>query len=147
MNTDNAPETSDASDATSVDAASVDVASAAAARRSRMLLALALAALGALYVLWFRDDPHRAAAHVIFVYPPLQLSFLVARGKRWARFLSGVLALLWCSHGVMIAWSDPAHRGYALAEVVLAVAIVFAASADGLRERARKRRQARAASS
>lgn len=135
MKTDSAPEARDASNATSVDAASV-----AAARRSRRLLALALAALGALYLQWFRDDPHRTAAHVIFVYPPLQLSFLVARGKRWARFLSGVLALLWCSHGVMIAWSDPAQRGYALAETALAILIVFAASADGLRERARKRR-------
>ena len=147
MNTDSAPETTNASSATSDDATGANATGVAAARRSRRLLALALAALGALYLLWFRDDPHRAAAHVIFVYPPLQLSFLVARGKRWARFLSGVMALLWCSHGVMIAWSDPAHRGYALVATALAIAIVFGASADGLRERARKRREARAASS
>lgn len=135
MNTDSAPETTNASDA-----AGIDAPSAADARRSRMLLALALAALGALYLVWYRDDAHVVAAYAIFALPPLQLSLFVARGGRIARFLAGVLALLWCSHGVMIAWSAPADRGYALAETALSILIVFAASADGLRERARKRR-------
>ncbi|MCC7249928.1 MAG: DUF2069 domain-containing protein [Lysobacter sp.] len=101
---------------------------------------MALAALGALYAAWYRNDSHMLAAYAIFALPPLLLSAFVARGGRVARFLAGVLALLWCSHGVMIAWSDPAHRGYALAETALAILIVFAASADGLRERSRKRR-------
>lgn len=123
-----------------VSVATADAADRAAARRIRLGLALVLAALGALYLLWFRDDTHLVAAYAIFALPPLLLSALVALGGRVARFLSGVLALLWCSHGVMIAWSDPAQRGYALAETALAIVIVFAASADGLRERSRKRR-------
>lgn len=122
------------------DDASVAAAESAAARRTRIGLALALLALGALYLVWYRHDAHVVAAYAIFALPPLQLSLFVARGDRLARFLSGVLALLWCSHGVMIAWSDPAQRGYALAETALAIVIVFAASADGLRERSRKRR-------
>ena len=120
--------------------ASLTEADAAAARRTRRGLALALAALGALYLLWFRHDPHVVVAYAIFALPPLLLAAFVALGGRVARFLAGVLALLWCSHGVMIAWSDSTQRGYALAEAVLAIVIVFAASADGLRERARKRR-------
>lgn len=112
----------------------------AAARRTRIGLAMALAALGALYLVWYRNDPHLVAAYAIFALPPMLLSAFAARGGRIARFLAGVLALLWCSHGVMIAWSAPADRGYALAETALAILIVFAASADGLRERARKRR-------
>lgn len=123
-----------------VRAVAASAADRAAARRTRIGLALALAALGTLYLLWFRDDRHLVAAYAIFALPPLLLSALVALDGRVARFLAGVLALLWCSHGVMIAWSDPAQRGYALAETALAIVIVFAASADGLRERARKRR-------
>ena len=53
---------------------------------------------------------------------------------------AGVLALLWFSHGVMVAWSREAERGYALAEVALALAVVFSANYGGLRARfARKR--------
>jgi uncharacterized membrane protein len=50
-----------------------------------------------------------------------------------------VLALLWFSHGVMVAWTRPPERGYALAEVALAVAIVLIASVPGLRARFAKR--------
>jgi uncharacterized membrane protein len=46
-----------------------------------------------------------------------------------------VLALLWFSHGVMVAWSRPPERALALAEVVLALAVVLAASVPGLRAR------------
>ena len=120
-----------------------ETADLVASRRIRNGLALALTALGALYLVWFRSDAHALLAYGFFALPPLLLALLVARGGRVARFWSGVSALLWFSHGVMIAWSEPAQRGYALAETALAVLVVFAASADGLRERARKRRAAR----
>ncbi len=115
-------------------------------RRDRIALALALAALGALFLIWFRHEKQIVAAYAFFALPPLLLAGFAALGSRHARFWSGVLALLWFSHGVMIAWSEPAQRGYGLAETVLAIGIVFASSAGGLRERARKRKLAREAS-
>jgi hypothetical protein len=39
----------------------------------------------------------------------------------------------------MVAWTRPPERGYALAEVALAVAIVLIASVPGLRARFGKR--------
>ncbi len=116
---------------------------AVAAKRDRIALALALAALGGLFLLWFREDPHVMLAYGLFALPPLLLSAFVARGGRVASFWSGVLALFWFSHGVMIAWSEPSERGYALAETALAIAIVIASSAGGMRARARKRKAAR----
>jgi uncharacterized membrane protein len=121
------------------------VAADAAERRDRLLLALALAALATLYLFWFRDDAHRLFAYALFALPPLWLAVFAARGGRHARFWSGVLALLWFAHGVMIAWSEPSERGYGLMEIALAVAIVFATSAGGLRARAQKKQDARRA--
>jgi uncharacterized membrane protein len=121
------------------------VAADVAERRDRTLLALALAALAMLYLLWFRDDAHRLFAYALFALPPLWLAVFAARGGRRARFWAGVLALLWFAHGVMIAWSEPSERGYGLTEIALAVAVVFASSAGGLRARAQKKRAARQA--
>jgi uncharacterized membrane protein len=117
-----------------------------AERRDRIALVVALAALSALFLLWFRNEAQIVAAYGFFALPPLLLAVFAALGSRHARFWSGVLALLWFSHGVMIAWSEPAQRGYGLAETALAIGIVFASSAGGLRERARKRKAAREAS-
>ena len=65
----------------------------------------------------------------------LALAAGVLRGVRVASFWAGVLALAWFSHGVMVAWSRPPERGFALAEIALALVIVFAASLPGLRAR------------
>jgi uncharacterized membrane protein len=46
-----------------------------------------------------------------------------------------VIALAWFSHGVMIAYAEPAQRAYALVEVALSVLIVVTASLPGLRAR------------
>ena len=66
--------------------------------------------------------------------PPLWLAIALLRGGG-ARtgFWAGVLALLWFSHGVMVAWTRPPERAFALGEVALSVAIVLAASLTGLR--------------
>jgi uncharacterized membrane protein len=117
-----------------------------AERRDRIVLALALAALSALFLVWFRNEDNVILAYAFFALPPLLLAVFAALGSRHARFWSGVLALLWFSHGVMIAWSEPIQRGYGIAETLLAISIVFASSAGGLRERARKRKAAREAS-
>jgi uncharacterized membrane protein len=53
-----------------------------------------------------------------------------------------VFALLWFSHGVMLAWSEPAQRGMALLEVALALAVIYASCLPGMQARREKRRNA-----
>ena len=99
---------------------------------TRLLLA-GLSGLVALYAFWFAREPWPALA--IFAGPPLLLAFAAWRGGNRAAFWAGVLALLWFSHGVMVAWSRPLERDLALIEVALALVVVFAASVPGLRAR------------
>ena len=118
-----------------------------AAARDRILLSAALLALAALFALWFRDDRNVIAALVFFALPPLLLAIGVWARRGSARFWSGVIALGWFSHGVMIAWADAAQRRHALAEIALALFIVLVSSASGLRAKfgrrhTRQRRQA-----
>lgn len=99
------------------------------------MLAGALAALALLFVLWFRTAPQPLAAMALFAGPPLLLLVGVLRFRRIAVFWSGVFGLFWFSHGVMLAWDRADERGYALAEIVLALLVVMAASWPGLRAR------------
>jgi uncharacterized membrane protein len=101
---------------------------------ARGLLPGALLGLGLLYVAWFAREPD-VAALVVFALPPFLLALALLRGRARAGFWAGLLALLWFSHGVMVAWSRPHERAFALAEVGLSLAIVFAASLPGLRAR------------
>ena len=105
---------------------------------TRRLLQAGLGALCVLFALWFA--PRRDwVALAIFALPPL-LCLMATRHAGNARFWSGVLALGWFSHGVMVAWTRPAERSYALVEVVLSLAVVLAASLPGLRSRFARRR-------
>ena len=106
---------------------------------ARRLLVIALLTLVVLHALWF-GGMRDWFALVVFALPAAWLAVAAARAQRRAGFWSGVLALLWFSHGVMVAWTRPPERGFALAEVALAVAIVFAASVPGLRARFARRR-------
>ena len=108
-------------------------ASDRAAARDRILLSAALLALAALFALWSRDDRNVIAVLLVFALPPLLLAIGVWARRPSARFWSGVIALGWFSHGVMVAWADAAQRGHALAEIALALFIVFVSSASGLR--------------
>jgi len=109
-------------------------------RPSHRVLFAALLMLGLLYAGWFRDDAHRIAAMLVFALPPLLMAALVWQGWRGAGLVSGMLALLWFSHGVVVAWVRPGERVPALLEVLLAVVVILAASLPGLRARfARKR--------
>lgn len=106
---------------------------------ARSVLIASLALLAVLYLAWFGSlDEWIAAA--VFALPVLACLAGVALARRTAGFWSGVLALAWFSHGVMVAWSRPAERGWALAEVVLSLAIVIAGSLPGLRARFGRRR-------
>jgi uncharacterized membrane protein len=105
---------------------------------SRLVLVAALFALAGLFVAWFHGDRHLAAVLLVFVLPPLLAAIAVLFGGAKAAFWSGVLGLLWFSHGVMVAWSRPAERWPALTEVALALVVVVASSWPGLRARLRK---------
>lgn len=102
---------------------------------SKRLLAFALVALAALYGLWAGPGEHVLATMLVLILPPLLLAIAAWCGWPRAGFIAGVLALLWFSHGVMVAWSEPAQRGYALIEIVLALVVVYASSIDGIRAR------------
>ncbi len=97
-------------------------------------LAIVLLALAALYAIWFgRGGQWPAVA--VFAAPPLLLAVAGWFGWRNAAFWAGVLALLWFSHGVMVAWTRPPERSCALLEIVLAIVVVAVANHAGLRAR------------
>ncbi|MDI1254435.1 DUF2069 domain-containing protein [Thermomonas sp.] len=104
------------------------------------LLALALFTLAATDAAWFWDDRHALAAMLVFGLPPLLLGVVAWRGWTRAGLSAGLIALLWFSHGVMVAWTRPPERAFAFAEILLALAIIYFASMPGLRARFRKRR-------
>jgi uncharacterized membrane protein len=115
---------------------------------ARRLLRIALLALVLLYGAWFGgtrfddagfDAAPQWAALAVFALPPLLLALALPRHGARAGFCAGVLALLWFSHGVMVAWTRVPERWPALAEIVLALVVVFAASIPGLRARFAKR--------
>ncbi len=103
-------------------------------------LALALFALTAVHVGWFWHDRHALAAMLVFAAPPALLGLLAWRGWTRAGLTAGLLALLWFSHGVMVAWTRPQERMFAFAELLLALVIIYLASMPGLRARFRKPR-------
>jgi uncharacterized membrane protein len=101
----------------------------------RLLLPGLLLALAAAYAGWFAGDRHGGLALLVFALPPVLLALWAAFGSARAAFWAGVLALGWFSHGVMLAWSEPGVRGWALLVVALSVAIILAANLPGLRAR------------
>lgn len=107
---------------------------------ARRILVVALAMLTALFATWFGTRAEWVAV-VVFALPALACLAGVLARRRTAGFWSGVLALLWFSHGVMVAWTRADERAYALGEVLLSLVIVAASSIPGLRARfgARKR--------
>lgn len=101
---------------------------------------VALVLLAVLYALWFVRDPHPVAAMLVFALPPMLFALAIAAGRRTAPFWSGVFALAWFSHAVMVAWTRAPERPFAFAAIALSVAIVLAASLPGLRARFAKKR-------
>ncbi len=111
-------------------------------RPSRIVLCVALFALSVLFSVWFYDSELRIAAMIFFTLPPLLLLAGVLRGSAKAAFWAGVLGLLWFCHGIMEAYTLPAQRGYATAELALAVIIILASSWPGVSARFRKKKPA-----
>ena len=103
-------------------------------------LVYALLALVVFYLLWFARDAHLLTGLLVFALPPFLLAIATWRGWHRASFVAGVFALLWFSHGVMTAWTDPARAAFAWAEITLSLLVVVAASWPGLRARLGKRR-------
>lgn len=107
---------------------------------ARNVLIVALLSLAALYAFWFAHDAHPVAALLVFALPPALCAIAVATGRRTAGFWSGVFALAWFSHAVMVAWTQPSERMLAWWALALSIAVVFAASLPGLRARFAKKR-------
>ena len=101
---------------------------------SRVLIAT-LALLATLFAIWFGRTPNPWVALAVFALPPALLAIGRWRGRRTAGYWSSVFALFWFSHGIMVAYSRPAERWFALAEVALALVIIFASSGPGMRAR------------
>lgn len=106
---------------------------------ARGMLIAALVALAALYAAWFAGSTHSLALLAFLMVPPLLLAVLCLVRPALGNFWSGVLALLWFCHGVMVAWSRQDVRGFALAEIALALVVIFAANFTALRARSAKR--------
>lgn len=100
---------------------------------------VALLALAANAAAWFAPRAEWITL-MLFAVPAVLFAIGVARGQLRAAFWSGVAALLWFSHGVMVAWTRPPESVPALIEAALSVAVVIAASVPGLRSRFAKRR-------
>ena len=102
------------------------------------ILMLSLLALVLVYAAWFAREGDWVAL-VVFAAPPLVLALRLPGGGARTALLAGLLALLWFSHAVMVAWTRPPERGFALLALLLSLAIVFAASIPGLRARFARR--------
>lgn len=108
-------------------------------RPSRKGVFVALIALVINAVAWFAPRAEWITL-AVFAIPAALFAVAVAREQPRAAFWSGVGALLWFSHGVMVAWTRPPERLYALVEAALSVVVVISASVPGLRSRFAKRR-------
>ena len=110
----------------------------------RVLALAGIAALLALQLLWHGlwIPPHSTSPWLyalFFCLPLVPALWLALRGRSTAAFAGALAALLYFSHGVMEAMSAPAERRLALAEIVLSIWVILAASWPGLRGRFRKK--------
>ena len=113
------------------------------ANRIAAVAILALLALQWLWHAWLAPPQSQAVAMAMFFsLPILPAAVLVLLRHRRAGFWGSLAALLYFSHGVMVAWSEPGVAGLALAQAGVAAVLVVSASWDGVRARFAKRRAA-----
>jgi uncharacterized membrane protein len=113
--------------------------------KARTWATIAIVALAALIAAWHSvfAPPLRMPASVavaLHLLPLMPSLLLLALRRRSAPFWGAVAALLLFCHGIAEAWAVPDRRALALVEAALCVAIIVAASWDGLHARWRKRR-------
>lgn len=106
------------------------------------LLILALWLLQPAWYLWLSPPTvlppwFAATAMALPLLPALLLALL---GRPGAGFWGGLAALFHFSHGVTELWANPAVMALAATETALSVALVVAASWQGLKARAARRR-------
>jgi uncharacterized membrane protein len=98
--------------------------------RQDQLPALSLLAQGLLQILW-HGLLHPSSALPTGLVVALALLPLCAllpaalHSARRALLVGGIVSLLYFSHGVMEAWSNPAERGLALLEILFALGAIF----------------------
>ena len=105
----------------------------------------AIVALAGLQVAWhaWLAPPTQAepwALALFFLLPILPALVLTLLRHRRAGFWGALAALLYFSHGVMVAWSSPGETALGLLQAVLSAVLVVAASWDGMRGRFNKPR-------
>ena len=113
------------------------------ANRIAAAAVVALLALQWLWHAWLAPPLAQPWAMALFFSLPILPAFvLVLLRHRRAGFWGSLAALVYFSHGVMAAWSDPGVTGLALAQSLLAAVLVVSASWDGVRARFAKRKAA-----
>lgn len=112
--------------------------------RSARITAAAIVALFALQLAWhaWLVPPVRADAWpvaIFFALPMLPALVLLLLRHRRAGYWGALAALLYFSHGVMVAWSSPGELWLGLVQATLSAVLVVAASWEGMRARFGKR--------
>ena len=112
---------------------------------AKRIATAAIIALAALQLAWhgWLAPPAKAAPWALalfFLLPILPALVLALLRHRRASFWGALAALLYFSHGVMVAWSSPGETGLGLLQAALSTVLVVAASWDGMRARFNKPR-------
>lgn len=112
--------------------------------RSARITAASIVAVFALQLAWhgWLSPPTTAAAWpvaIFFALPMLPALVLVLLRHRRAGYWGALAALIYFSHGVMVAWSSPGEQWLGLAQAALSAVLVLAASWGGMRARFGKR--------
>ena len=105
-----------------------------------MLIRIGLLALVLLQVLWhgFLPVPRSPLGWVALAVAVVPLLLLLPgawRARPMPLFWANLLCLLYFSHGVSEAWTEPTMRPWAIAEIALAIVIISAYGAFGLQSR------------
>lgn len=114
------------------------------AARWELLARACVFALLVLQPLWhgWWDPPEQLPVWLVLgiAMLPLVLPAIgVLRRRPGALFLAGLVSLLYFSHGVAEAWSNPSARAPALVEVAFSLLLVASIGAAGLQRRRARR--------
>ncbi|MBW8367203.1 MAG: DUF2069 domain-containing protein [Arenimonas sp.] len=113
-----------------------------AAQRITTAAIVALAALQLAWHAWLVPPVEAApwALAIFFTLPILPALVLALMRHRRAGYWGALAALLYFSHGVMVAWSSPGELWLGMIEAALSTVLVVAASWDGMQARFNKPR-------